>query len=437
VTRAPRRGPTVPLGRRRSFVFAGLVVAAALVVALLSQDRTSDHRTTTRFKPASPSVSSTAPTSVATIPVAKPKNIYAGIGPNRLSPAVAHDLSRVYVPNGAANQVTVIDPTTGRVVDFFPAGRQPQHIVPSWDLRTLWVLDNYGNDVFPIDPRTGRPGQHLKVDDPYNLYFTPDGTSAIVVAEARQRLDFRDPHTMQLQSSLSVPGCAGINHADYSGDNRYMLVTCEFAGTVAKIDMVHRKLIGLLRLGTPMSAADSASATKMAPRNPGPKLSAPSMPQDVRAGPDGQHFYVADMAAGGVHIIDGNTMSVVGFIATGIGTHGITPSRDGKQLYIANRGSTSVNGTPHGPGSVSVIDTATNTVIHIWPVPHGGSPDMGNLSPDGTQLWLSGRFDAEIYAFDTATGTIVNRIKVGDGPHGLTVWPQPGAHSLGHTGNMR
>ena len=145
-----------------------------------------------------------------------------------------------------------------------------------------------------------------------------------------------------------------------------------------------------------------------------------SMPQDVRAGPDGRHFYVADMMAGGVHVIDGDKLTTVGFIATGIGTHGITPSRDGTRLYVANRGSTSVDGTRHGPGSVSVVDPATNTVVGTWPVPNGGSPDMGNLSADGTRLWLSGRFDAEVYAFDTTTGSLVARVPVPEGPHGLS-----------------
>ena len=62
---------------------------------------------------------------------------------------------------------------------------------------------------------------------------------------------------------------------------------------------------------------------------------------------------------------------------------------------------------------------------------------MGNVSADGKELWLSGRFDYEVYVFDTATGKLTHRIKVERGPHGLTVWPQPGRYSLGHTGNMR
>jgi DNA-binding beta-propeller fold protein YncE len=161
------------------------------------------------------------------------------------------------------------------------------------------------------------------------------------------------------------------------------------------------------------------------------------MPQDVRAGPDGRHFYVADMLAGGVFVIDGDAFTATAFIPTGVGAHGITPSRDGVHLYIANRGSMLIDGPPHRPGSVSVIDVATNAVTSRWDVPGGGSPDMGNLDATGSRLWLSGRFDSEVYAFDTDTGALVARVPVGHGPHGLTVWPQPGRYSLGHTGNMR
>ncbi len=62
---------------------------------------------------------------------------------------------------------------------------------------------------------------------------------------------------------------------------------------------------------------------------------------------------------------------------------------------------------------------------------------MGNLNAAGTELWLSGRFDDEVYVFDTTSGALSARIPVPRGPHGLTVWPQPGRFSLGHTGNMR
>jgi DNA-binding beta-propeller fold protein YncE len=127
----------------------------------------------------------------------------------------------------------------------------------------------------------------------------------------------------------------------------------------------------------------------------------------------------------------------VAFIPTGTGTHGIYPSRDGKVLYVSNRGSNQTWGAPRGPGSVTVLDPQTWRIVATWPVPGGGSPDMGNVTADGKELWLSGRYDGEVYVFNTATGALTHRIKVGRGPHGLTVWPQPGRYSLGHTGNMR
>lgn len=361
-----------------------------------------------------------AASAVATIPgmppVANRANLYGEAGAGHLSRAVAQALPRIYVPNLRSNDVYVIDPATYKVVDKFHVGASPQHVVPSWDLQTLWVVNNAegrpDGSLIPIDPKTGKPGNAVVVDDPYNMYFTPDGKEAIVVAEAHARLDFRDSHTMAMKSSLEVPQCRGINHADFSIDGTYALFTCEFGGKLAKIDLVHRKVVGDLQ------------------------LEKKGMPQDIRISPDGKVFYVADMMADGVFLVDGDSFTKIGFIKTGVGTHGLYPSRDGTKLYVANRGSNLIHGPRRGNGSVSVIDFATRKVLTTWPIPGGGSPDMGNVSADGKTLWLSGRFDDAVYAIDTATGS-VRSIPVGMEPHGLTVWPQPGRYSLGHTGNMR
>ena len=365
--------------------------------------------------------SSSAAGPVATVPgmppVTDPTNLYSETGPDKVSPALAKVPSRVYVPNVKSNEVHVIDPATLKVIDRFKVGRNPQHVVPSWDLTTLWVTNNAegrtDGTLTPIDPMTGKPGKDVVVDDPYNMYFTPDGKSAVVVAEAMKRLDFRDPKTMALQGSLSVPKCGGINHADYSIDGRYMIMTCEYASRLVKIDWAGRKVLGYLTLPDR------------------------GIPQDVRISPDGSIFYVADLRPGGVHLVDGETFKLVGFVKTGVGTHGLYPSRDGTKLYVTNRGFSKIGGKPGaGEGSVAVLDFATRKVVATWPIPKAGSPDMGNVSVDGKQLWLSGRYDRVVYVIDTASGE-VKTIAVGHEPHGLTLWPQPGRYSLGHTGNMR
>ncbi len=349
-------------------------------------------------------------------PVVDPTNLYSEQTAGKVSPTIANDLSRVYVPHVKSNDVYVIDPATLRVVDKFKVGINPQHIVPSWDLKTLWVANNAegrrDGSLTPIDPKTGKPGKPISVDDPYNMYFTPDGKSAIIVAEAFERLDFRDPHTFALQFSIPVQECKGINHADFSIDGRYAIFTCEYNGGLAKIDLVDRKMVGFLRLAKG------------------------KMPQDIRVSPDGKVFYVADMKADGLFLVDGDSFKEIGFIPTGVGAHGLYPSRDGSKLYVANRGSNRIHGKPKGKGSISVVDFATRKVEATWPLPGGGSPDMGNISADGKWLWLSARFDDVVYAVDTGAGK-VKSIPVGKEPHGLTVWPQPGRYSLGHTGNMR
>ncbi len=357
-------------------------------------------------------------------------NVYAATA--AVAPAIVTDMNRVYVPSGLSDTVTMIDPVSKRVVSSFPTGRAstPQHVVPSFDLTTLWVLLNKSDAVVPIDARTGAAGAPIPVNDPYNLYFTPDGRAAIVVAEQHARLDFRDPHTMALVQSLDIPGCRGLNHADYSADLHFMVLTCEFSGTLVRVDIRNRKVVGSLSLSTP--AGEAPVPTEMPDHS-----MATSMPQDVRLSPDGTRFYVADMLLGGVHIVDAARFQETGFIRTGVGAHSVTPSPDGRLVYVANRGSASTRGRPHGPGSVSVVDTTTDRVLSTWSIPGGGSPDMGNLTADGRELWLSGRFDSEVYAFDVATGALVARIPVPRGPHGLTVWPLAGRFSLGHTGNMR
>ena len=383
-------------------------------------------------------------------PVPDAKNLYSETTSDKISKATAGALKRVYVPNRGENTVSVIDPATLKVVDKFKVGVHPQHVVPSWDLQMLWVANNAegrtDGSLTPVDPKTGKPGQSVPVDDPYNMYFSPDGQLAIVVAEAYKRLDFRDARSMKLVYSIATPKCPGINHADFSIDGRFVLFTCEFGGGLTKIDLVNRKVMDTIRLSPYFNRPDALAAiaapgkkpTKIPdPGQPGADIcTTPGMPQDVRASPDGKTFFIADMMADGVHIVDGESFKQTGFLPTGVGAHGLYPSRDGKNLYVANRGSNKIRGTPNGKGSVSVINFASRTVVKTWPIPGGGSPDMGNVSADGKHLWLSGRYDDTVYRIDTESGG-VDKIKVGREPHGLTVWPQPGRFSLGHTGNLR
>jgi YVTN family beta-propeller protein len=335
-------------------------------------------------------------------PVLDPGDVYAATRPGRLAKAVRRFPARVYVPNSGGNTVDVIDPRTFRRIRRFRVGLQPQHVTPSWDLRTLWVGNNRGNSLTAINPATGRRGRTVRVADPYNLYFSPDGRRAIVVAEALGRLDFRDPRSMRLRHSLRMP-CRGVDHLDFSADGRRLLASCEFSGHLVHVDVARERVVGVLRL---------ARGAK---------------PQDVKLAPDGRVYYVADLALHGVWVIDARRPRVLKFLPTGFGAHALYPSRDSRHLYVSNR----------NEGSISLISFATRKVTRKWRLPGGGSPDMGGISADGRVLWLAGRYHAEVYAIDTGSGRLLARIPVGAGPHGLCVYPQPGRYSLGHTGVFR
>lgn len=372
-------------------------------------------------------------------------NIYEYAQTGMLAPQVKNALFRVYVPNGESGTVSVIDPLAYKVIQTFATGRDPQHVVPSYDLQTLWVLNNKSNSLTPIDPTTGQPGKNIAVDDPYNLYYTPDGKYAIVVSEARKQLHLLDPKTMKVISSIPIQ-CRGANHLDFLLNGNEAIVTCEFSGQLAKVDFAKQQVVAYLSLNM-VTAKINPNKNLVADLTikPDGQVAMPtdppqnkvSMPQDIRSSADGTLFFVADMMQDGVILIDPVRFTKIGFIPTGIGTHGIYPSRDGKLFYVSNRGCHHTRCGPHGPGNISVIDPVQKKVVATWPLPQGGSPDMGNVTADGKELWLSGRYDREVYVFDTTTGLLTHRISVGNGPHGLAVWPQPGRYSLGHTGNMR
>jgi YVTN family beta-propeller protein len=377
------------------------IATAAVVASLLgagcgssSHPRTTSHKTVTFGYPAG----------TPAHPAAGPVNVYAGDRAGDLSPAVAGDPALVYVPNSLSNTVDVISQRTMKVIREFPTGALPQHVTPSYDLKTLYVDNDLGNTLTPINPRTGAVGRPIPVEDPYNLYFTPDGRYAIVVAERLQILEFRDPTTMRLVHSLPVPMCHGVDHMDFSADGRYAYASCEFGGNMIEVDLETQRVIRTLVLGN-----GNAS------------------PQDVKLAPNARLLYVADQANGGVWEIDPERFRVVGFLHTGAGAHGLYPSRDATELYVANRAA----------GSVSVVSFKTRRVIKTWQLPLPASPDMGGVSADGSTLWLSGRYNAVVYAIDTRTGHVRATINVGQGPHGLCVWPQPGRYSLGHTGILR
>ena len=326
-------------------------------------------------------------------------NVWAATTNATLSPAVADLPARVYVPNEADNTISVIDPASFKVIATLQAGRLPEHLTPDWDMSRLYVSNYASPFLTVVDPRTESVVSPIPVVSPYNLYFSPDGNTAIVMAEDVSRIDFYDRRTWKLLKQLPIQW-AGIDHADFSAGGRYLLASTEYeSGHVLKVDVVTMSIVGDLNVG--------------------------GKPIDVKLSPDGSVFFVTNQGRHGVSVIDPIPMREIAFIPTGRGAHGMAISRDTRSLYVSNRLA----------GTISVIDFATRTVTATWQV--GGSPDMLQVSPDGSQLWTGNRYNNTVVVFDTSTGKLLATIIVGRQPHGLTWFPQPGRFSTGHNGVYR
>ncbi len=324
-------------------------------------------------------------------------NVWAATS-GAISPALAAIPPRVYVPDESRGDIAVIDPRTFQIIDRYPSGATAHHVGPGPDFSKLYVNNMGSNTLLEIDARNGKPLRTIDAAAPYNLYFTTDGSKAIVAVEPDNRLDFYDPVTWRLLKSLPM-GCNGVDHLDMSADGTYLLLSCEFDGQVIKVDTTQMAIVGRAALG--------------------------GLPVDVKLSPDGSVFYVANQGRHGVSIVDPIAMREIGFLPTGQGAHGMAISRDTASLYVTNRLA----------GTIAVIDFATGTIGATWYI--GGSPDMVQVSPDGAQLWTSGRFAGAVYVVDTRTGQLMQTIRTGTAPHGLAYFPQPGRISLGHNGVYR
>jgi YVTN family beta-propeller protein len=390
-------------------VAALLLVASCSLVPIGPSPSPSIVASTPSPAPPSPSpTASPSPTPSPEITASPPPpvgGVYAATVDGQIQAAWSSMPELVYVPDEKSNNIVVINPATLKIVRKFSVGRYPEHITPAWNGQLLYVNNMVGHSLTEIDPKTGKPnGITLQVPSPYNLYFTLDGTRAIVVEDMLAGSP-TDPNGLVFYDTkwkkvgfVGIPW-AGANHLDFTADGKTLLLSCEYSGQIVAVDVAAMKVISSIHVG--------------------------GSPTDVRLSPDGSVIFVANQVRDGIDVIDAATLTYRSFIRAGNGAHGLAISRDTTKLFVTNRLA----------GSLSVIDLATLKVVATWKI--GGTPDMIAQSPDGSQLWISNRYSGTITIVNAATGAVIRTIATGINPHGLSYWPQPGRFSLGHNGNMR
>jgi YVTN family beta-propeller protein len=121
--------------------------------------------------------------------------------------------------------------------------------------------------------------------------------------------------------------------------------------------------------------------------------------------------YVTNNSDNTVSVIDTASNTVTATVPVGSSPFGVDVTPDGSRAYVVNRiGS-----------SVSVIDTATNLVVAFIPV--GYLPYEVAISPDGLRAYVTNAGNDNVSVIDTVTNRVISTIRVGAWPIGIGITP--------------
>jgi YVTN family beta-propeller protein len=255
--------------------------------------------------------------------------------------------------------------------------------------QNAYIANNGSQNVSVIDTVTNTVIATIPIylNTPGGVSVTPGGTKVYVTGG--DAVAVIDGTTNMLVTTIPTPAA----DVAVSPDGRRVYVTGgDTAYSVAVLDTAIDEVIATIPVG--------------------------NIPLGIAVSPDGTKVYVADSHSDSVSVIDTSTNTVIATVRVESFPHDVAVTPDGGRVYVSNAQST----------TVSVIDTATNTVIATVPVgfidPNaGGTFPLGvAVSPDGSKVYVANSFLANsISVIGTATNTVIATIPVGSNPVGVSL----------------
>lgn len=281
------------------------------------------------------------------------------------------------VMNSAGADISVIDMTTRKVIATEPALREPSHWALTPDRQTLYVCDASGNAFFAFDPRTGTPKGRVRIADPYQLAYSPDGRFLTVNALRLNHVDVYDAASLGLIKRFEAGKMP--SHLDYSPDSRWCFSSQQGTNALFSFDMATLTPRWTVPIGTTPAGVLWLNGK----------------------------IIVCIMGENGIVEADPIDGRITRRQVTGPGAHNVFLDEVKNILYISNRGP--------GDTSLSALDPVTLEVQRTYPIP-GGPDDIG-IAPDG-KIWIALRFAEAVAILDPVTGNY-DTIDVGRSPHGI------------------
>ena len=284
--------------------------------------------------------------------------------------------------NSADGTISLIDTETYKVIGKAPVCKEPHHLMPTPDDKSLIVACSASNQLVFFDPLTGKEQRRIRdISDPYQLGYSPDRKLFVATSLRLDRVDIYDSADFKLKARLHAPRTPSHMAFDAAGD--YVFITLQDSNEVMAINLKTLKKEWVMPVGP--------------------------TPAGIVMSPDNRYLLVAIMGEGYVEVIDWRTQKTVKKIPTDTAAHNLHPRGDGRHYFVSNR---AVSG-----GSISLLDTQTMTVVEKYDVP--GGPDDMEVRADGKELWATARFGRRVQVFDLATTTLKTSIPVGSSPHGV------------------
>ena len=254
--------------------------------------------------------------------------------------------------------------------------------------KTLWVANNADRrsdgSLTPIDPedRQARP-QLAGRRSLQHVFHARTASSAIVVAEALKRLDFRDPHTMTLQHRCRRPGLR--RHQPRRFLDRRALRDLHLR--------VPRRRPRQGRHGQPQGRGLPEARRAAACRRTSASRPTARCSSSPTCWPTACSWSTATASPRSASSIPASARTASIRAATAPSSMSPTAARN------------KMHGPPHGHGQHLRLDFATRKVVATGRSPAAAAPTWAMSAPTAS-LWLSGRFDNVVYAIDTATGAV-------------------------------
>lgn len=286
------------------------------------------------------------------------------------------------VLNSRDASVSLIDQKTFTEISRLEVGKEPHHLYPQPDGKSLIVASALSNDLHFLDPNTGQLQRRIRnIDDPYQIGFTPDSKWFVSIGLRLDRVDVYRYDGADVTLVRRVPVAKAPSHVWFSADSRFAFVTLQDSDEIAAIDLPSQQLVWKMKVG--------------------------KQPAGIVVTPDDRYLMVGIMGEDYVEVIDWRERRSIARIRTGRGAHNFRGAGDRRHLYVSNR----VENT------VSKIDMTTRQVVQTIAVP--GGPDCMEITADGRQMWVTARFARQVAVVDLIAGKVMRTIPVGRSPHGV------------------